>query len=458
MPAPPLATPLLLATPTAMPRPLPLFRLLQGHPLRPSQPHGSCCGTGLRRGSAAPGKGLLQARLPAPGQVRDAGLGAQRPLQGSQNEGASVAGLLRGNKEVQRVLAGGLVTHLEQTGPLSRRPGREHRVQLAGRQPPVEVRLSSPAASLPVGRVPHCTEPAARGLTLGSPASGPRGVPAGGPTGKAEVVHDHTGLLSRLSTKARIPELDRWTQNGEPRRVHRLPLSCPPTQVLVPDDGRPATPPSDLIEIQVVKVADATLAPEPPEPGSLHCALCPAAFRLVSDLLFHEHGHLARAEGGGRGGDPRRCHVCGHSCPGPASLRAHYSLHTGERPYRCPLCPRAFRALAPLLRHQRRHGPFRRSSDMRDHERVHTGERPYHCGVCGKGFTQSSVLSGHARIHTGERPFRCALCARTFNNSSNFRKHQRTHFHGPGPGLGAATAEGSGAGHSLQEGRGGADQ
>ncbi|XP_021564384.1 zinc finger protein 784 [Carlito syrichta] len=175
----------------------------------------------------------------------------------------------------------------------------------------------------------------------------------------------------------------------------------PPDLVLVPDDGRAATPPSDLIEIQVVKVTDTTLVPEPPEPGSFHCALCPAAFRLVSELLFHEHGHLAGAEGGGHGGDPSRCHVCGHSCAGPASLRAHYSLHTGERPYRCALCP-----------------------------------RPYHCGVCGKGFTQSSVLSGHARIHTGERPFRCALCDRTFNNSSNFRKHQRTHFHGPGPGLG----------------------
>ncbi|XP_012889975.1 PREDICTED: zinc finger protein 784 [Dipodomys ordii] len=163
----------------------------------------------------------------------------------------------------------------------------------------------------------------------------------------------------------------------------------PPDLVSGPEDDSPAPQPSSLIEIQVVRVTDAAPEPGPPAPGSFPCALCPAAFRLVSELLFHEHGHLAGAE---RGGDPSRCH-----------------------PFACRFCAK----------------PFRRSSDLRDHERVHTGERPYHCGVCGKGFTQSSVLSGHARIHTGERPFLCALCGRAFNNSSNFRKHQRTHLSGP---------------------------
>ncbi|XP_008406213.1 zinc finger protein 394 [Poecilia reticulata] len=78
-----------------------------------------------------------------------------------------------------------------------------------------------------------------------------------------------------------------------------------------------------------------------------------------------------------------RCEECDKSFPHPSNLKAHMQIHTGERPFCCPLCGRSFTKL----------------SNLKAHRRVHTGERPYCCLACGKRFTQKCNLKRHQRIH-----------------------------------------------------------
>lgn len=57
-----------------------------------------------------------------------------------------------------------------------------------------------------------------------------------------------------------------------------------------------------------------------------------------------------------------------------------------------------------------------------------SGQRPYKCVECPRAFKHKHHLTEHKRLHSGEKPFQCSKCLKRFSHSGSYSQHMNHRY------------------------------
>lgn len=143
------------------------------------------------------------------------------------------------------------------------------------------------------------------------------------------------------------------------------------------------------------------------------CELCQRSFTSLARIRQHIHAsHVNDKKKQSKRSQtmPVVCSLCGKSI---RDMKTHLKFYHGnERPFKCTFCPASFK--------QKVH--------LDTHKRQHTGEKPFVCESCGRAYHCASVLKSHMnRYHLHLKPHKCDQCPNTYRQLYELRDHINLH-------------------------------